>query len=148
MLDNDGYRLGVGMVIHHRDGKLLWCKRKGLDAWQFPQGGIEKNEVPIAAMWRELQEETSLLPQNVKLIQTMDQWLYYEFPEELQMAYRGQKQIWFLLKLLVDDEHINLTRADEFEKWCWVDWHQPLKEIINFKRETYRQVLEYFSLSK
>ena len=148
MLDKAGYRLGVGMVIHRRDGKLLWCKRKGLDAWQFPQGGIEKDEVPIAAMWRELQEETGLLPHDVQLIQTMDQWLYYEFPEELKMSYRGQKQIWFLLKLLVADDHINLAHADEFDKWRWVDWQQPLEEIIAFKRETYRQVLAYFALTE
>ena len=133
------------MVICRRDSKILWCKRKGLDAWQFPQGGIEQDETPETAMWRELQEETGLLTQHVKLLRTMDQWLYYEFPETLKMSYRGQKQIWFLLELLVDDDHINLTAANEFDQWCWVDWWHPLKEIVAFKHETYRHVLEHFA---
>ena len=145
MLDNSGYRLGVGMVICRRDSKILWCKRKGLDAWQFPQGGIEQDETPETAMWRELQEETGLLTQHVKLLRTMNQWLYYEFPETLKMSYRGQKQIWFLLELLVDDDHINLTAANEFDQWHWVNWWHPLKEIVAFKHETYRHVLEHFA---
>ena len=144
MLDNSGYRLGVGMVIHRRDGKILWCKRTELNAWQFPQGGIEQDETPEAAMWRELQEETGLLTQHVNLLRTMNQWLHYEFPEALKMSYRGQKQIWFLLELLVNDDHINLTEANEFDQWNWVDWWHPLKEIVAFKQETYRRVLEHF----
>ena len=148
MLDKNGYRLGVGMVIRHRDGKILWCKRKGLDAWQFPQGGIEQDETHEAAMWRELQEETGLFARHVRLLRIMNQWLYYEFPETLKMSYRGQKQTWFLLELLAEDDRINLTAADEFDQWCWVDWWYPLKEVVAFKRETYRQVLEHFAASE
>lgn len=147
MLDGDGYRLGVGMVIYRRDGKLLWCKRKGFDAWQFPQGGIEKGETPEQAMWRELQEEVGLLPTHVHLMRTTNRWLRYELPEELNIVYRGQKQIWFLLKLLVDDKHINLTAADEFNQWRWVHRKRTLEEIVDFKRAIYGQVLESFILS-
>ena len=146
MLNKDGYRLGVGMVICSHDAKLLWCKRTGLDAWQFPQGGIEPDELPEAAMWRELQEEIGLSSEHMQLLKTMDQWLYYEFPEKMKMSYRGQKQIWFLLQLSADDSCINLTTANEFNRWCWVDWWYPLDEIVSFKRETYRRVLEYFAL--
>ena len=145
MLDENGYRLGVGMIIRHRSGKILWCKRKQIDAWQFPQGGIESDEIPEVAMWRELQEETGLLAPHVRLVQTTNQWLYYEFPKTLKMNYRGQKQIWFLLELLADDGHINLTIANEFDQWCWVDWWYPLQDIVAFKREIYKQVLEHFA---
>ena len=145
MLDENGYRLGVGMIIRHHNGKILWCKRKEINAWQFPQGGIESDETPEMAMWRELQEETGLLAQHVRLIQTTNQWLYYEFPEKLKMNYIGQKQIWFLLELLTDDGHINLTVADEFDQWCWVDWWYPLQDVVAFKREIYKQVLERFA---
>ena len=148
MTDNSGYRAGVGMVIRRHDGKILWCKRTEIDAWQFPQGGIERDESPEAAMWRELQEEVGLSHRHVKLVQTIDQWLYYEFPEELKMPYRGQKQIWFLLELLVDDKHINLTAANEFDRWCWIDWWHPLEAIVAFKQDTYRRVLESFASPK
>lgn len=148
MLDNSGYRLGVGMVIHRGDGRVLWCKRKKLDAWQFPQGGIKQDETPEVAMWRELQEETGLFARHVRLLQIIDKWLYYEFPKELKMGYKGQKQIWFLLELLTGDDCINLTGANEFDQWYWVDWWHPLQEIVAFKRETYRQVLEHFASSE
>ena len=148
MLDDDGYRLGVGMVIRSCNRKILWCKRSGLDAWQFPQGGIEQDESPQTAMWRELQEEVGLLPHQVELLQTMDQWLCYEFPKHLKMSYIGQKQIWFLLESLVADDTIDLTVANEFEQWRWVDWWHPLVEIVDFKREIYRCLLEKFALCK
>lgn len=148
MLDDSGYRLGVGMVIYRQDAKLLWCKRSGFDAWQFPQGGIEPGELPETTMWRELREEVGLLPRHVKLIQALDQWLCYEFPQTLKMPYKGQKQQWFLLELLVDDDEIDLTRSNEFDKWCWVDWGYPVATIVAFKREVYRQVLKRFALSK
>ncbi len=145
MLDENGYRPGVGMIIRHRNGKILWCKRREIDAWQFPQGGIEPDETPEIAMWRELQEETGLLARHVRLVRTTNQWFYYQFPETLKMDYKGQKQIWFLLELLTNDSRINLTRANEFERWCWVDWWYPLQEIVAFKRETYEKVLAHFA---
>ena len=144
MLDENGYRLGVGMIIRHRNDKIMWFKRNEIDAWQFPQGGIEQNETPERAMWRELHEETGLLARHVHLVRATNQWFHYEFPETIKADYKGQKQIWFLLELVTDDSHINLTIANEFEQWCWVDWWYPLQEIVAFKRETYKKVLEHF----
>ena len=145
MLDENGYRLSVGMIIRCHDGKILWCKRTKTNTWQFPQGGIESDETPEVAMWRELREETGLLTQHMRLIRMTNQWLYYEFPQTLKMDYKGQKQIWFLLELLTDDSHINLTVANEFDQWCWVDWWYPLQDIVAFKQGVYKQVLECFA---
>ncbi|MBC6413981.1 MAG: RNA pyrophosphohydrolase [Chromatiales bacterium] len=145
MQDDEGYRLGVGMVIRRPDRKILWCKRVGMDAWQFPQGGIERGESAETAMWRELNEEVGLLSDHVELLQTIDQLLCYEFPSAMQMSYKGQKQTWFLLEMLVADDPIDLTESNEFDQWCWVDWWYPLDTIVAFKRQVYRRVLESFS---
>ena len=145
MRDKNNYRLNVGIVVANRDNRLLWCRRKELDGWQFPQGGIKQNETPEAALWRELAEETGLSPQHTQLLGAMQRWLYYDFPETVQLGYRGQKQRWFLLRLIAAESCIDLQHSDEFSQWCWVDGQQALSEVVAFKREVYRAVLNFVS---
>ncbi|WP_291510692.1 RNA pyrophosphohydrolase [Acidithiobacillus sp.] len=145
MIDADGYRPNVGMIVCNDHNQVLWAKRLGEDAWQFPQGGIDGNETPEQAMFRELQEEVGT--SKVLILGRTRGWLRYEVPCARQRSarrrYRGQKQIWFLLRFQGSEEDINLATAHpEFEDWQWVDYWRPVNEIIAFKRRVYWQALQ------
>jgi len=118
-------------------------------AWQFPQGGIKPGESPEQAMYRELQEETGLEPQHVKILGRTREWLHYNVPihwvkREWRGTYKGQKQIWFLLRLMGRECDIRLRASvhPEFDAWRWHDYWVPLETVIDFKREVYRLGLE------
>ena len=151
MIDSDGYRANVGIILTNDQGKLFWAKRVGADAWQFPQGGIRKNESVDDAMYRELLEETGLESHHVKVIARTGEWLRYQLPERYIRHNRkpvciGQKQKWFLLRLLGDDSKVKLNRSQtpEFDSWHWIDFWKPVKEVVEFKRLVYKEALEYF----
>ena len=100
MIDSQGYRANVGIVLHNDAGQLFWCKRAGQDAWQFPQGGITQNESPEDALYRELKEETGLSREDVEVVASSKQWLKYRLPPHLirRKCFPkciGQKQRWF-----------------------------------------------------
>ena len=102
MIDEEGYRANVAIVILNDQGNVFWAKRQGQDAWQFPQGGIDHGESPLEAMYRELYEEVGLFPEDVELVAQTSDWLKYDIPEYLIRQHAiprciGQKQIWFLL---------------------------------------------------
>lgn len=148
MIDSDGYRANVGIILSNKSGRLFWCKRAGQDAWQFPQGGIQRNETPRQAMYRELKEETGLLPEHVKVMGFTKRWLRYRLPSYLVRRHCspcciGQKQIWFLLRLLGSEELVNLdcTAKPEFDRWRWVDYWHPVHEVVFFKRSVYERAL-------
>jgi len=151
VIDQDGFRANVGIVVTNDKGRLLWARRTGSQiAWQFPQGGIADNETPLEAMYRELKEELGLDGQDVKLIAESKQWLKYKLPERFQRHDEiprcvGQKQKWFLLELL-DDSRIKLDCCEhpEFDRWRWVSYWFPLRQVIFFKREVYQSVLKEF----
>jgi len=152
VIDRRGYRLSVGIVVVSEQGKLLWARRIGNpDAWQFPQGGQVSNETPREAMYRELTEELGLSPQDVKYLGETKKWLSYRLPKQFRRYSTkplcvGQKQKWFLLRLLVSDNHIQLDKSDspEFDCWRWVDYWYPIKQVIKFKQKVYRKVLQEF----
>jgi putative (di)nucleoside polyphosphate hydrolase len=147
MVDIDGYRRNVGIVLCNRDIQVLWARRSRHDGWQFPQGGIEAGETAKNAVYRELYEEIGLSPQHVHMLGVTEKWLHYDVPTHYQRMggalFRGQKQMWFLFKMLADDVDICLDLAEkpEFDLWRWVDYWMPLRKIIPFKRNVYRQVL-------
>jgi putative (di)nucleoside polyphosphate hydrolase len=148
MIDSKGFRANVGIILGNSEGKVFWARRAGQNTWQFPQGGINKNETPLDAMYRELYEETGLLPEHVDVIGKTDDWLRYRIPHHLLRRRSrplciGQKQIWFLLRLIGCESDFNLSCSDkpEFDCWRWVDYWTPLDEIIGFKRNVYRQAL-------
>jgi putative (di)nucleoside polyphosphate hydrolase len=149
MIDRDGYRPNVAIVLVNSKNQVFWGKRVKEHAWQFPQGGIKPGETPEQAMYRELQEETGLLPQHVKLLGRTRDWLHYNVPthwvkREWRGTYKGQKQIWFLLRLVGRDCDISLRASGhpEFDAWRWHDYWVPLEAVIEFKRESYRLGLE------
>lgn len=147
-IDSEGFRANVGIIVCNTTGKVLVGGRVGQDAWQFPQGGIRKNESPKRAMYRELREEIGLRPRDVEVLGCTSDWLRYRLPDKYVRRRRkplciGQKQRWFLLRLLVADSQLQLdtTRTPEFDRWRWVDYWQPLEDVIFFKRDVYRAAL-------
>ncbi|MEZ5490091.1 MAG: RNA pyrophosphohydrolase [Gammaproteobacteria bacterium] len=149
MIDEEGFRANVGIVICNKQGSLLWAKRIGQDAWQFPQGGIKPGESLEDALYRELNEEVGLQEQHVKILHQTEDWLRYRLPRNFIRRHSlpvciGQKQKWFLLGLEVAEQEIDLARSTqpEFDAWRWVEYWHPLSEVIDFKREVYRQALQ------
>ncbi|MEE4277144.1 MAG: RNA pyrophosphohydrolase [Halieaceae bacterium] len=149
MLDAQGFRPNVGIVIANDAGRLLWARRVGgRDAWQFPQGGIAEGEKPEEALFRELKEEVGLDEDAVEVLGCTRGWLRYRLPKRYQRKGQspvcvGQKQKWFLLRLLVDDSSVILddNPKPEFDHWQWVSYWYPLNQVVYFKREVYRRAL-------
>ena len=149
MIDSEGFRANVGIILTNDDRQVFWARRQGTDAWQFPQGGIKKNESPKTAMYRELKEEIGLEPEHVELINSTDDWLRYWLPKRYIRQNKGplcigQKQIWYLLKLTANETYLDLsyTSEPEFDSWKWVDFWRPVEEVISFKRQVYQQALK------
>ena len=150
-IDSDGFRANVGIVLTNDYGQLFWAKRIGMDAWQFPQGGIKPKEHTEVAMYRELHEEIGLLPEHVEIIGRTQDWLKYKLPERYirknsKPLCRGQKQKWYLLRFVGDENAVRLDLSDapEFDHWRWVDYWAPVSEVIAFKRKVYKQALTQF----
>lgn len=148
MIDPDGFRPNVGIILSNCQGRLLWARRIGQSAWQFPQGGMRTDETPAEAMYRELSEEVGLCPDHVDVMGATRGWLRYRLPHKyLRRSSRplciGQKQVWFMLRLLCDDAEVCLDTSakPEFDNWRWVDYWQPLDEVVPFKRNVYRKAL-------
>ena len=158
---NDGYRPNVGIIICNRDGQVFWARRINQDGWQFPQGGVSRNESLIDAMYRELQEETGLRREQVRLVAHTKQWLHYDLPHKFlrnqrrrttktrrkRVGFKGQKQVWFLLELIEDDSAVNLAaglETPEFDSWRWVDMSHAVDNIVEFKKSVYQKVWSEF----
>lgn len=150
VIDEQGFRENVCIVLSDGAGRVFWARRVfQTDAWQFPQGGIKCNEAHEDAMFRELREETGLLAEHVKIIACTRGWLRYRLPKKFirygsQPLCIGQKQIWYLLKLVAGEQNINLQYFDkpEFDAWKWVKYWSPAQEVVSFKRCVYQQALK------
>ncbi len=147
-----GYRKNVGLVILNKEGDVLLCKRKNTSYWQFPQGGIDKKELPLDAAYRELYEEVNISKDEISLIAEAQNWINYDVPAEhkkFSLAlknFKGQTQKWFLF-MLKKKVHISFNNdtIQEFDDYKWVSYWYPLNKIIWFKRDVYKQVLREFA---
>ncbi|MGQ9427171.1 RNA pyrophosphohydrolase [Gilvimarinus sp. F26214L] len=161
MIDAEGFRPNVGIILTNPRGKILWARRVGgHDAWQFPQGGIQRNESPEAALYRELYEEVGLQEADVDILACTRGWLRYRLPRHLVRHQSkplciGQKQKWFLLRHTSEEHRICLDRCTtaEFDSWRWVSYWYPLNKVVSFKRDVYRRALKelaapYFNFQK
>lgn len=148
-LDRNGFRPNVGIVIHNDEGQVLWGRRVGgFDAWQFPQGGIERGESIEDALYRELREEVGLTDGDVEIRRRTKGWLHYRTPPGFRRRgsspeFMGQKQKWFLLRLLAHDDAVRTDHSEspEFDAWRWVSYWYPVGQVIAFKRGVYRRAL-------
>jgi len=152
VIDADGYRPNVGIILANDAGEVFWARRIGQDSWQFPQGGIKRDETPEQALYRELQEEVGLLPTDVEIVACTRGWLRYRLPKKMvrynsQPVCVGQKQKWFLLRMLSPDANVCVHRSEspEFDGWRWVSYWYPLGQVVSFKREVYRRALKELS---
>lgn len=151
MVDDEGFRPNVGIILANTHGELLWARRVGgMDNWQFPQGGIQDQEDPESALFRELHEEIGLLPDDVRILGSTRGWLRYRLPPRLVRRHQnplciGQKQKWFFLQMLGEETRIrfdNSGEPPEFDHWRWVSYWHPLTRVVPFKREVYRSALK------
>ena len=149
MIDSEGFRENVGIILCNSDRRLLWAKRIRQRSWQFPQGGIHQGETQEQAMYRELTEEIGLEPCHVSIMGRTSGWLHYRLPKRLIRHHSkptciGQKQVWFLLKMIGSetDVRLDLSERPEFDSWRWVDYWYPLKAVVPFKRYVYMRALQ------
>ena len=148
MIDRDGFRPNVGIILSNDRGRLLWARRRNRNAWQFPQGGIKADESPEEAMYRELYEEVGLTADQVEILGCTDRWLRYRLPERYlrhdnKPLCIGQKQIWFMLKIVTGDDDVRLdcSATPEFDDWRWVTYWYPMHKVISFKQDVYATAL-------
>ena len=152
MIDSDGFRPNVGIILANSQGQVLWARRIGQNSWQFPQGGINEGETPEQAMFREVEEEMGITANDIEVIAVTRGCLRYKLPRRM-IRYNslpvciGQKQKWYLLKLKSSDEVIDISATDapEFDGWRWVSYWYPLGQVISFKREVYRKAMKELS---
>jgi len=152
VIDPDGYRPNVGIILLRDDGRVFWARRAFRDGWQFPQGGMNSDETPLEAMYRELREETGLAPEHVQVIGATPGWLRYRLPRRFVRRNErptciGQKQVWFLLRFLGDESvlRLDLTDTPEFDLWRWVDFWYPASHVVAFKRDVYQRALRHLA---
>lgn len=153
MTDHLPYRPCVGVMMINAAGKVWVGERFDTpDAWQMPQGGIDKGEDPTTAAFRELEEEIGVKQADVTLLDQTHDWLYYDLPKHLVTEgkvwggrYRGQKQLWYLVRLNAEDHVIELGgEHEEFSRWQWVEPSHMINLIVPFKRDIYIALLEAF----
>ncbi|MBI4526948.1 MAG: RNA pyrophosphohydrolase [Deltaproteobacteria bacterium] len=142
------FRAGVGAMIINREGLVLAVERADVPGtWQLPQGGLEKSEEPLAAVLREVAEETGILEGNLELLRALPEPLAYELPIGLQTAKtgRGQIQYWFLLRFHGSDSEIEVKKGGEARDWKWISFYTLLNSVVDFRKPVYRRLAEEFA---
>jgi len=148
LIDPAGFRANVGIMLMSDDGRLFLGRRAGGRGWQFPQGGMRRGESPEESLFRELQEEIGLSAEDVRIVGRTRHWLRYRLParyvrHSMRPLCLGQKQRWFLLRLRRSEIsfRFDVTAQPEFDSWRWVEYWQPIREVVYFKRAVYARAL-------
>jgi len=153
LIDRDGFRANVGIILMHDDRRVFLGRRCGGRGWQFPQGGMRRGEGAEESLFRELHEEVGLRAADVRVLGQTRRWLRYRLPQRYLRRDSGpvcigQKQRWFLLRLAGPESAIRFdqTAQPEFDRWRWVEYWQPIREVIYFKRPVYTRALHELGL--
>jgi putative (di)nucleoside polyphosphate hydrolase len=146
-IDAHGFRANVGIILIRGNRDVFVGGRSGGRGWQFPQGGIARGESPEQALFRELKEEIGLEEHDVEVVASTASWLRYRLPIQYQRADRtciGQKQRWFMLRFVGEEQPFKFDTTDqpEFDRWRWIDYWSPVREVIYFKRAVYARALD------
>lgn len=149
---SNGFRPNAGVVILGESSQVLAFRRRGTQAWQFPQGGIDPGEEPGEAMWRELAEETGLGPDHVELVAELPEWIGYEIPPEFRKRKfgRGQVQRWFFVRvrdgeLDAVERLLDQLPPEEFDGWKWTTMADVTAEVIAFREPVYRRLTDFLA---
>jgi putative (di)nucleoside polyphosphate hydrolase len=152
--DSKLYRPNVGLALFHREGLVFLGKRAGAEGpyqWQMPQGGVDRNETPMEAAFRELEEEAGVVPAHAELLEETPDWLTYDFPADVRAGMKprgrflGQRQKWFAFRFKGRDADIKLdTHTPEFSDWRWAPLETVADLVIPFKRAAYEEVARRF----
>ena len=151
MIDPDGYRPNVGIVLMHPDGRVFWARRVRRDGWQFPQGGMNSDETPLEAMYRELggNRPAARACRRAGVTPAGCATGCRRAPSAATNALVciGQKQVWFLLQFTGAEADLRLDQTDhpEFDQWRWVDFWYPAENVVLFKRDVYRSALRHLA---
>ena len=153
VIDSEGYRPNVGIILCNEEGRLFWAKRIGQRSWQFPQGGIQRDESPEQAMFRELAEEVGLRPEHVQVIGCTKDWLRYRLPKRLirrggKSTCIGQKQIWFLLRMLGGEEAVRLGLATQVSETPLEDALAMARRIAGGNPDAIRAAKRLFNIAR
>ena len=143
-IDRDGFRANVGIVLARQSGEVFLGGRVGGRGWQFPQGGVNCGEQVEDALFRELKEEIGLERHDVQVLGSTRGWLRYRLPRQyVRDRCIGQKQRWFLLRLVADESKLRFdcSTTPEFDRWRWADYWTPVREVVYFKRRVYVRAL-------
>lgn len=149
MIDREGYRANVGIILTNQNKQVFLAKRYKENSWQLPQGGVDYGETLIEALYRELYEEVGLRQKDVSIIAKTPKWLRYKLPKgylkpNQKPFYKGQKQVWFMLRLKSADTNICLDKNTEieFDNWKWVNFWDPIDVVVDFKKNIYEDMLK------
>ena len=150
MIEQTIYRPCVAIIIVNKAGQVLWCRRKERNGWQFPQGGIDENENPEEAVWREMMEEIGT--NKAEIFKVSTQWINYDIPQETLdklpwgKKWIGQTQKWFIFKFTGQKTDINVhTKNPEFSEWKWMSHTELIENAVPFKRKVYKTILNEFA---
>ena len=145
------YRANVGLMLIGPGRRIFVGRRLNQpDAWQMPQGGVDRGESTLEAAYRELEEEIGVRSEHVDLLEETADWLYYEFPIDVRKKlsrgrYKGQRQKWFAFRFKGRDSDIRLdTHTPEFSDWRWAPLETAPELVIPFKRDIYQEIAQRF----
>ena len=141
------FRANVGAVICEAAGQVLAFERSDVPgAWQLPQGGIDADEEPEAAVLREIQEEAGIVASRIEALGRHPRLLAYELPRDLRSRKtgRGQVQYWYYFRADAAMLEPAIVLGSEFRAWRWLELRDLAADVVTFRRPVYEELVNHF----